>query len=59
MRVEPNLFELLTVAERIHRETEGAFDISVGALIKAWGFSRREGRVPSPGELAAVRQPSA
>jgi len=31
-------------------ETEGAFDIATGAIIKAWGFFKREGRVPSPTE---------
>ena len=31
VRVEPNLFELLTLAAQVHRETDGAFDISVGA----------------------------
>jgi FAD:protein FMN transferase len=56
MRVETSLFELLTEAERIHRETQGAFDISVGALIKAWGFFRRAGRVPGEIELAAIRE---
>jgi FAD:protein FMN transferase len=56
VRVEPNLFELLTVGERIHRATEGAFDISVGALIKTWGFFRRAGRVPTPAERIAVRE---
>ena len=54
--VEPNLFALLTEAERIHRETQGAFDIAVGALIKAWGFYRRAGRVPTEIERAAVRE---
>ncbi len=54
--VEKNLFNLLTLAERIHRDTEAAFDISVGALIKTWGFHRREGRVPTSKELAAVRE---
>ena len=34
------------------RETGGAFDIATGALIKAWGFYKREGRVPSPRERA-------
>src|ERR1051325_9458087 len=56
VRVETNLFELLTLAEHLHRETEGAFDISVGALIKTWGFFRRQGRVPTPEERAAVRE---
>ena len=54
--VEPRLFELLAQAARLSTETGGAFDISVGALIKAWGFYRRRGRVPSEEERAEVRQ---
>jgi thiamine biosynthesis lipoprotein len=54
--VEPRLFELLALAARLHGETEGAFDISVGALIKSWGFFRRRGRVPSVEERAQVGQ---
>jgi thiamine biosynthesis lipoprotein len=49
--VETGLFELLALAQRLHGETDGAFDIAVGALIKAWGFYRRQGRVPAPAEL--------
>lgn len=54
--VESRLFELLQCADRIHQDTEGAFDISTGALSKAWGFFHRCGRVPSSAELAEVRQ---
>jgi thiamine biosynthesis lipoprotein len=50
--VEPRLFALLELAARIHRETGGAYDIAVGALIKAWGFYRRQGRVPTEAERA-------
>jgi thiamine biosynthesis lipoprotein len=56
MPVEAKLFALLSQAERIHRDTEGAFDIAVGALIKTWGFYRRAGRMPTPAELAEVRE---
>jgi thiamine biosynthesis lipoprotein len=56
VRIERNLFNLLALADKIHRETEGAFDISVGALIKTWGFFRRAGRVPTPEEREAVRE---
>jgi thiamine biosynthesis lipoprotein len=56
VRVERNLFDLLALADKIHRETQGAFDISVGALIKTWGFFRRAGRVPTPQERAVVRE---
>jgi thiamine biosynthesis lipoprotein len=52
--VEGGLFGLLSQAAQLHKETDGAFDISVGALIKAWGFFRRCGRVPSEGERSEV-----
>jgi thiamine biosynthesis lipoprotein len=52
LRVEAGLFDLLERAARIHRETDGAFDITAGALIKAWGFYRGPRRVPSDEERA-------
>jgi thiamine biosynthesis lipoprotein len=48
---EENLFELLTLAADLNESTEGAFDITAGALIKAWGFYRGPRRVPSETEL--------
>ena len=50
--VEANLFDLLALAERISKETDGAFDITAGALIKAWGFYRGPRRVPADEERA-------
>jgi len=52
--VEPKLFQLIQGSLRTSEETGGAFDITVGPLMKAWGFFRGQGRVPSPSELAAV-----
>jgi thiamine biosynthesis lipoprotein len=54
-RVEPGLFRLLQRAERVHAETEGAFDVTVGPLVKCWGFFRRQGRIPPADELATAR----
>ena len=54
--VEERLFELLSLAARLTHETEGAFDITTGALTKAWGFYKRAGRVPSEEERAAVQE---
>jgi thiamine biosynthesis lipoprotein len=48
--VEESLFRLLALAAQITAETEGAFDITAGALIKAWGFYRGPRRVPSDTE---------
>jgi thiamine biosynthesis lipoprotein len=52
VRVEHGLFRLFQLAQRITRETGGAFDIAAGALVRAWGFVRGPKRVPSDAELA-------
>jgi thiamine biosynthesis lipoprotein len=54
VQLEPGLFGLLELAARLSRETEGAYDLTTGALTKTWGFYRRQGRVPSEAELAAA-----
>jgi thiamine biosynthesis lipoprotein len=54
--VSPELFDFIVEALRYGRESDGAFDVTVGPLMKAWGFFRGEGRVPSGAELAAARR---
>jgi thiamine biosynthesis lipoprotein ApbE len=54
--VDPELFDFIAEALRYTRVSHGAFDITVGPLMKAWGFFRGEGRVPADAELAAVRR---
>ena len=52
--VEPELFEFLELCLRWSRASDGAFDVTVGPLMKAWGFFRDEGRVPDERQLAAA-----
>ncbi len=52
---DAELFDFLTECLRYSRVSDGAFDITVGALMKAWGFFRGEGRMPSDAELATAR----
>src|SRR5262249_37579752 len=54
--VERGLFELLWLSKQLHRETEGAFDISAGPLIRCWGFFSRQGRIPNSDELESARR---
>jgi FAD:protein FMN transferase len=56
VRLEPRLFDLLTLAQQITRDTDGAFDVAAGALIKAWGFFRGPKRVPPEGERREVME---
>jgi thiamine biosynthesis lipoprotein ApbE len=55
VRVSPPVFRLLEQARRLHQETGGAFDITMGPLLRCWGLMGGVGRVPSPDELAAAR----
>jgi thiamine biosynthesis lipoprotein len=54
VQVSPELFQLLARCLEYSHQSEGAFDISVGPLIKAWGFYRGTGRLPSPAEVASA-----
>ncbi|MGH9800085.1 MAG: FAD:protein FMN transferase, partial [Blastocatellia bacterium] len=55
VKVEPELFDFIAECLRYSRESDGAFDITVGSLMKTWGFFRGEGRMPKPEELAEAR----
>jgi FAD:protein FMN transferase len=52
--VEPGLFKLIQDSLEYSRESAGDFDITVGPLMKSWGFFRGQGRLPSKSELAQV-----
>src|SRR5215510_9915720 len=46
------VFDLLARSIDYSRRTDGAFDVTVGKLMKAWGFFRGVGHYPSDEELA-------
>jgi len=53
---DPEVFALLARALDYSQRTDGAFDITVGKLMKAWGFFRGAGHYPSAEELAHARE---
>jgi len=54
--VDAELLGLVAEALRYSRESGGAFDVTVGPLMKAWGFFQGDGRVPDDRELEAARR---
>lgn len=53
--VDPEMMEFLTQSARWSAASDGAFDITVGRLMKAWGFYTHAGEIPEPSKLARLR----
>jgi thiamine biosynthesis lipoprotein len=45
-------WEVALASRRYHELSDGCFDPTIRPLMKTWGFTRREGRVPTDEELA-------
>ncbi len=55
MTTDPEVFSLLATSLDYARRSEGGFDITVGPLMRAWGFFRGAGHYPTAAELARAR----
>jgi thiamine biosynthesis lipoprotein len=47
VKVSQEFFDLLSTCVAVSRESEGTFDITVGPLMKVWGFFKDSGHLPS------------
>lgn len=56
VEVEPELFDLLTLAMQLWRDTGGAWDLTSTPLWKIWGFAKRKGKIPAPDEIEEAMQ---
>jgi thiamine biosynthesis lipoprotein len=54
VQVSEELYRLLEACHAYHQESAGAFDISVGPLMKLWGFYKGSGRLPHRAEIRGV-----
>jgi thiamine biosynthesis lipoprotein len=52
---DPEMLDFLRQSLYWSSASHGAFDITVGRLMKAWGFFRSNGRVPTAEELSQLR----
>jgi FAD:protein FMN transferase len=51
VKVSDDLFTVLHKAEEVARRSDGAFDVSVGPLVRLWRQARKTKRLPDPDEL--------
>jgi FAD:protein FMN transferase len=52
VKVSTELFQLLSACVQYSRQSDGAFDITVGPLMKVWGFYKGDGAFPDPADVA-------
>jgi thiamine biosynthesis lipoprotein len=49
------MFSVLSAAQDVGARSGGAFDVTVGPLVRLWGFHDKRPHVPTAAELAVVR----
>jgi len=55
VEVSPDVYKILETSQKFSKLTNGAFDVTCGAAIELWGFRDKNFRVPTPDELADVK----
>ena len=56
VRLDTELFNLIALCVQLAKETNGAVDVTSGALWKVWGFAKRQGRIPHAEELSIAKE---
>ena len=56
IRISEDLFRVLAQSQRLARKTGGAFDVTIGPLVRLWRTARRRKQMPDPGTLARARE---
>lgn len=56
VKVSDDLFDVFHRAQAIARQSDGAFDITVGPVVQLWRRARRQRALPAEDRLAAARQ---
>jgi thiamine biosynthesis lipoprotein len=51
-----DLFRVLSAAQKLARETGGAFDVTQGPLIRLWRAARRDGQLPAADRIEEARR---
>ena len=53
-QVSPDTYEVLQVAQEYSELTDGAFDLSIGPLVRLWNIGSEAASVPEEGEIVAA-----
>lgn len=51
VKTAPDIIDLLLYCRQVNRDSGGAFDVTVGPLVRCWGFHKGEGTMPTSAVL--------
>lgn len=54
--ISDDLWHVLTAAQQLSRQSQGAFDVTVGPAVRLWRRARRSQQMPTPERLAQAKQ---
>ena len=54
-KISADLFRVLAASQRLAAETGGAFDVTVGTVVRLWRRARRTGEMPAEADLTRAR----
>ena len=53
--VSRDLWRVLSHAQTLSKQSDGAFDVTIGPIVRLWRRARRRGKLPSPQQLESAR----
>lgn len=56
VKVSPELFQVLKQALEVSERTDGAFDVTVGPLVKLWRKARKEKMLPADVDIKSAKE---
>ena len=55
--VSPGLLQVMSAACDLSERSDGAFDVTVGPVVRLWRRARRQEKLPSPERIAELKRP--
>jgi len=55
VKVSPDMWKLLRISQKISRQSNGAFDITIGAFTKVWRRAFRQSQFPTNAEIKKAK----
>src|SRR5262245_52718988 len=56
VKVSPDLFRVLARGQELSRKSDGAFDVTVGPMVRLWRLARRTQKLPDAKEMARAKE---